>query len=63
MARLRVNIDIDDTGYCVASMDFRNQEIEGEGDSPSAALQSLAEILALHEDEIDPDEELSRMRF
>lgn len=51
MSKLRVEIDIDDSGACTASLHFRKQELEAEGSSPSEALQSLAEELALLEND------------
>ena len=51
MSKLRIDIEIDADGGCVASMTFCKQELEGEGSTPSEALQSLAETLALYEQE------------
>ena len=54
MAKLRVTIEIDETGQCRAEMTFRKQELEAEGSAPSEALQNLAEQLALFEQDEEP---------
>jgi len=63
MAKLRVVIDVNDTGECVAEMTFRTQELEATGNSPSEALQNLAETLSLYEqDESEISEDFAASR-
>lgn len=62
MAKLRVTIQVEPDGNCVATMDFMNQELEVSASSPSLVLQALAEEVALHEQDDDPvyPEDVSR---
>ena len=61
MSRLRVTIEVDENGQCRSEMTFRGNDLEGEGSSPSEALQSLAEQLALYENEEDAFPEEARL--
>ena len=64
MSRLRVTIDVNESGECIASMEFGNHDLEAEGTTPSESLQNLAETLALYEEDKQPvPEEIRRVQI